>query len=252
MVLPSNASPKIYPENKTSHFKIQLSERVELCNEWEVALLELHYPNTIEEVSQGDNSIHVNFSDGKRKDFFIKPGHYITKENLLFALHEALTSIEELPEGKGRTSIVELTQEGYILFHPFQNAPDGSYLFSPRLAIQLGLLHPGPYSTNTELFGTYPVDTSLGVAPQLYVYLDIIEDQIVGDTRAPLLRTIPVETRKAYGGMTTYRCDPPIYFKLKTKSFDAVEAHIRTHTGKFAPFDHGTSTLLCHFRQRAQ
>lgn len=251
MVLPSNASPQVYPENKTSNYKIQLSERVELHDEWEVALLEFHYPNTIEQVSEGENLIQIIYSDGKKDTFLVKPGHYITRENILFALHETLTPIEELPDGKGRSSVVELTENGYILFHPFLRAPDAKYTFSPRLAIQLGLLHPGPYPTNQELFGTYPVETSLGVTPQLYVYLDIIQDQIVGHTRAPLLRTIPVETRKTYGGMSTYRCDPPIYFNLKTKSFDTLEVNIRTHTGKFVPFDHGTSTLLCHFRQRS-
>lgn len=250
MVLPSNSSPKVYPNNKTSNYKTQLLERVELHNEWEVALLEVHYPNTIEQISEGENEIRIIYSDGTEDTFFVRPGHYITKENLLFALHEALTPIEELPNGNGRSSVVELVENGYILFHPFKNAPDAKYKFSPRLAIQLGLLHPGPYSTNQELFGTYSVDTSLGVSPQLYIYLDIIEDQIVGHTRAPLLRTIPVETRKTYGGMTTYRCDPAIYFKLKTKSFDTLEVNIRSHTGKFTPFDHGTSTLLCHFRQR--
>lgn len=251
MVLPSNSSPKIYPDNKTSNFKIQLSERVELHNKWEVALLEINYPNTIEQVSDGENAIDILYSDGKKDTFLLRPGHYITKENLLFALHETLTPLEELPSGNGRSSVVELTENGYIMFHPFNRAPDAKYSFSPRLAIQLGLLHSGPYLTNEELLGTYPVDTSLGVTPQLYVYLDIIEDQIVGHTRVPLLRTIPVETRKSYGGMTTYRCDPPIYFKLKTKSFDTLEVNIRTHTGKFTPFDHGTSTLLCHFRQCA-
>jgi len=249
MVLPSNSSPKIYPQNKTSNFKIQLSERVELRDNWEVALLELNYPNTIEQVSEGENEIKISYANRKEKSYLTRPGHYITKENLLFALHETLAPVEELPDERGRSSVVELTENGYILFHPFKNTPDAKYTFSPLLANQLGLLHSGPYLTNEELLGTYPVDTSLGLTLQIYVYLDIIEDQIVGHTRAPLLRTVPVETRKTYGGMTSYRCDPPIYFKLKTKSFDTLEINIRTHTGKFTPFDHGTSTLLCHFRQ---
>jgi len=274
MVLPSNASPQVYPENKTSNYKIQLSERVELHGEWEVALMEFHYPNTIQQVSEGENVVHMTHPGGKTETYRLHTGHYITKENLLAGLQKALAPLEQYSQdtapnildkydtgdekhdenhefGEAGPSVVEITENGCILFHPFQKAPGAYFTFSTRLAMQLGLLHPGPYSTQYEHSGTYPIDTSLGMTPQMYVYLDIIEDQIVGHTRAPLLRTVPVETRKAHGGMTSYRCEPPIYFKLKTKSFDTLEVNIRTHTGQFVPFDHGTSTLLCHFKQRA-
>ncbi|KAK3929540.1 Putative uncharacterized transposon-derived protein, partial [Frankliniella fusca] len=57
MFLPSNASPKVYPDNTTCHFKTELAQRMELHGHWQAALIELHYPNTIAHIVQGDNDI---------------------------------------------------------------------------------------------------------------------------------------------------------------------------------------------------
>lgn len=282
--LPSNASPKIYPENKTSNFRTQLSQRLELHGHWQVALMELHYPNTIAQVVQGENHIKVyrpldSVTTVKRADtgpgyhimtqypivpedleppsiftseetYAIHPGFYNSMEDFMVALREALVPLSLLPDHQGRYSMVEMTEDGRIDFQPFKSCLDASYSFSPRLALQLGLEHPGPYRAHTELLGSKPVDLSLGVPPQIYVYMDIIQEQIVGHTRVPLLRTVPAETEAKYGSLTVYRCEQPIYFDLNTKSFDTIEIHLRDHTGELIPFSHGTSNLLVHFKQR--
>lgn len=250
VVLPSNASPRVYPDNKTSNFKIQLSERVDLHGDWEVALLEIHYPNTVQHVTEGENTITVSYVDGDEDVFHVQPGQYRNANPIFLELNEILSPKFTSPSSEKKSTIVEVTKDDYIVIHPFENVRDAKYTFSPKLSLQLGLIHPGPYSSEKHLYGTYPIDMTLGAPPQLYIYLDVIQDQIVGHTRAPLLRTIPVDTRSTFGSMTTYMCDPPIYFQLKTKSFDTLEVNIRTHAGAFMPFDHGTSTLLCHFRQR--
>ncbi|KAK3917560.1 Endonuclease NucS [Frankliniella fusca] len=45
-----NASPEVHSDNTTSHFKTELAQRMELYGRWQVALIEMHYPNTIEPV----------------------------------------------------------------------------------------------------------------------------------------------------------------------------------------------------------
>lgn len=278
-VLPSNASPDIYPENKTSHFKVQLSQRLELHGEWQVALLELYYPNTLSHVQPEQNWIKIykpfsatqdntaeagpeyKFTEPQTHEdleFFtseekllVTPGHYANTANFIFALHEALTPVEKLNNDRGRSSVLEMTSNGHILIHPFRTCLNATYEFAPALARQMGLPHSGPYKADTEVLGLRPIDLSLGIPSQMFVYLDKVKEQIVGHTRSPLLRTIPCVVDAKFGTMTSYICEQPIYYDLNTKSFDTLEIDIRTHTGSYMPFEYGTSTVLCHFRPRA-
>lgn len=276
MVLPSNASPDVYEDNKTSNFKTQLSKRIELHGDWQVALLEVHYPNTLTHIQQGENWIKVfTPNDRDAEDFVvadkgvayvtdgahtelpvyiytseetlhITPRFYKSKQDFIDGVREALTT----KSSRKQSRVIELTDREYVTFLPFESRPGATYTLAPTLAMQLGLPHAGPYHADEEVRGEHPIDMTLGMPFQMYIYIDIIQDQIVGHTSAPLLRTIPVNTLSSYGGVSSYRCDPPIYFDLKTKSFDTIEVNIRTHTGEFLPFQHGTSTLLCHFKQR--
>jgi len=248
--LPSNGSPDLYGDNTTSHFKVQLAKPVDLCGKWKVALVQAHYPNTIAQVSEGENMINFQYNDGREEIFFIKQGYYAQAKDFIFALHETISTLETSPDGNGRRSVVDITAENRIMFHPFaSHFETKSYSFSPRLAVQLGLEHPGPYPAKEELCGTNPIDLNLGVPPMLFVYLDKITDQIVGHCNAPLLATVPTNINQRYGSVTAHTFDQPLYFDLATKNFDTLEINIRDHTGKFVSFNHGTALLLCHFKQ---
>lgn len=243
--LPSNASPEVYPENKTSQFKIELSKRMELHGQWQAALIELHYPNTIAQVLEGENEITLVTPDSV-DTVFVKPGCYPSKADFLSAVGIALTVLNDQTDA--HFPIVE-TDDRRIIIRPFPEArADTKVHFSPRLALQLGLDHHGPYPANQNIQGVKPVEINLGIPPQLFVYMDILTDQIIGHTRAPILRTVPVDVNARYGSMTIFHCEHPLYFDLNTRSFDTVQIDIRDHAGRFVPFDFGTSTLLVHFR----
>lgn len=243
--LPSNASPDVYPENKTSHFKTQLANRIELHGHWQAALVELHYPNTIAQVTEGENEIIIQ-TDRITDILSVKTGCYPNKKEFLNAVSQSLVAINnEIRPGK----CYDEDSEGRLIFQPFLPNEEGKVFFSPRLALQLGLDGHGPYTANQKIFGVKPVDMTLGISPQMFIYLDILSDQIVGHTMAPLLRTLPVDTKAQYGSMSIVHCDHPIYFDLTTKSFDTIQTYIRDTTGKYLAFEHGTATLLVHFRK---
>jgi len=244
--LPSNASPEVYPDNKTSHFKIELSKRMELHGQWQAALIELHYPNTIAQVLEGENEITL-LSEGMVDSVSIKPGCYPTKADFLAAVRVALIVINN---NVNADAPLTETSDHRVVLHPFPGTHEATKVqFSPRLALQLGLDHPGPYPANEIIYGVKPVELSLGIPPQLFVYMDILADQIIGHTRAPLLRTVPVDINARFGSLTIYHCDHPIYFDLNTRSFDTLQIDIRDHAGRYVPFDFGTLTLLVHFKQ---
>ena len=243
--LPSNASPTVYPDNKTSHFKIELSKRMDLHGQWQAGLIELHYPNSIAQVLEGENEIILQ-TDQVTDIVQVKPGHYRTKIDFLTAVRDAALSLGNL--FNQHDPLIE-TDDQRLVFQPISDK--GKIFFSPRLALQLGLDNHGPFPSHKKIYGVKPVDITLGVPPQLFVYLDVLEEQIVGHTRAPLLRSVPVNTNASFGSMSIYHCEHPIYFDLNTKSFDTLEIDIRDHAGRYVPFEFGTSTLLVHFRKRS-
>lgn len=165
------------------------------------------------------------------KDFLVAVGDALT------VLGNGLHTDPLAESADHRVTIKPLSEQGRITF-------------APRLALQLGLDAHGPLPANEPIRGVKPVDMTLGIPPQLFIYMDILADQIVGHVRAPLLRTIPVDIRASFGSMSVYHCEHPIYFNLSTKSFDTLTVYIRDHAGRSAPFDFGTATLLVHFRQK--
>lgn len=277
IVLPSNASPTVYKENKTGNFKIQLPERLDLHGHWQVALLEINYPNTCFNVQQGENWIklyedkrpatpeneqeeekeeqgdenlalnevwhaHEHLEDYWREvsSIEVKPGFYPSAEALEQSIGNLGSAFMKMG-GNGKWAFKRLIEE--------ETTGKLCLFYAPRLALQLGLPTNGPYGKEGEVKPIREIDTKLGLPTQMFVYMDIVSEQIVGHIRAPLLRSLPTNMDGLFGTTTTHRFDTPVYQNLKTKSFDTVEVHIRTSTGAFMPFHHGTATLLCHFRK---
>ena len=78
-----------------------------------------------------------------------------------------------------------------------------------------------------------------------YVYTDIIQNQLVGDVRAPLLRVVPVKSR--YGDTTYVSYEQP-QFLLLSRSIQTIEVNIRSDTGELMSFETGKSIVTQAFR----
>ncbi len=80
-----------------------------------------------------------------------------------------------------------------------------------------------------------------------FVYCDIVQDSIVGDVRAPLLRSTVVTGK--YGENVREVYTKPMYLPLRTNHFDTVEIAIKTETGQLIPFQYGNSYVTLHFKR---
>ena len=81
----------------------------------------------------------------------------------------------------------------------------------------------------------------------LYIYCDILEYVSVGDTKAPLLRIVPVDGRN---GESIYKVfGEPRYIPLQKKNFQSIEINIRDDIGNPIPFETGKLVVTLHFRQ---
>ena len=92
-----------------------------------------------------------------------------------------------------------------------------------------------------------PYSADLTVLSTIYVYCDIVEPQIVGDTSAKLLKSIPAQGK--FGEVIAKTFTNIQYVPVQTKPFKAVEVLLRGDTGDPVPFEHGKVVITLHFRQ---
>ncbi|KAJ8032371.1 hypothetical protein HOLleu_25885 [Holothuria leucospilota] len=83
---------------------------------------------------------------------------------------------------------------------------------------------------------------------QLFVYTDIIENQLVGDSSAPLLRTIPVAG--SFGTVVDIECQKREYHPVVSNLIPTIEIDIRDETGNPIAFNSGRVIVTLHFRQK--
>ena len=80
-----------------------------------------------------------------------------------------------------------------------------------------------------------------------YVYTNVIEPVVVGDSKVCLLRSVEMDSN---GGDVVHRVfATPIYLPLQTKNFDTIEINIMSDEGELLPFLRGSSTVVLHFKR---
>ena len=82
----------------------------------------------------------------------------------------------------------------------------------------------------------------------IYVYTDVVEYRIVGDSVASLLRALPVGG--IHGATVSNRFTNIHYVPLLYSHFKSIEMDIRDDTGRRVPFEYGRVTVALHFRRR--
>lgn len=95
ITLMSNSSASDFPDNKTSDFTVNLAKNITLEGDWEVALAELIYPQTIQNISRGNDTVIIKFQfsliDEKytsERRITIKPGYYNSVTELVDAVND--------------------------------------------------------------------------------------------------------------------------------------------------------------------
>jgi len=81
----------------------------------------------------------------------------------------------------------------------------------------------------------------------MFVYCDVVECVPVGDTSAPLMRVIDIES--SFETIVRRSFDRPRYLPLRKMNFEALEIDIRDGVGRPIPFENGTVIVTLHFRR---
>ena len=234
--LPSNTD--FLPENKSNNYVTKLAREISLEGEWECSLKEIHYPRTWASLFFHECSFVVekeewgNVWENRR----IEAGHYLTQQDLINAINNAVQRDDVI------FNFSETTQRAHM------EIPAGCRLhFAEPLSSMLGLGYGNTVCSSITESGKFPIDLSRGI-DSLYVYTDIVQTKLVGNTAVPLLRVVPVDGD--YGTMVYKEYSSPVYSPLSKSTFNTIEVYIMDSAGRSIPFGYGKVTVLLHFKPR--
>ena len=108
------------------------------------------------------------------------------------------------------------------------------------------MLGYGGEDINIEKSSESPYVSDLHDIASIFVYCNIVQPQIVGNTSVPLLRTIAVSGES--GDVITKTFNNIQYVPVHTKSFKNIEIFLRTDTGDPVPFERGKVIAILYFR----
>lgn len=264
MTLPSTSSIKLYPDNTTANYVTQLYKNIELRGDWEVALTEFHFPHTFFNVNHGSNKIKAVCHFERKESITsgaVEPGYYKNDEEFLDAVNNVLegmklgtisiNAVTHCPYYTGPQRIVEPKVRPVIGVRLIRE-PDLTVFdlisLGEVLSRQLGY-EPG-INIAAEPAARMPLNLAYGLPSHIFIYSDIVEPHMVGDTNVPLLRMINTHHGKyLFGDEATITPNSLQYIPLAKYQFDNIQIDLRVNSGQPVPFKFGTAAVVLHFRR---
>ena len=255
MTLPSNSSMDVYRSNTAAKYTTILPSRIDLDGDWEVALYEIAFPAHFENVTK--DSHWIKFDDVKVN---LLSGKYDHVVEALASMVELIQSTDTLPDAvmyivkdevpsdpvQNKISIVyeEDRQRVHITVPQRQKIE-----FSVRMADLIGILkhyHTAVTTVKSDRPARIPRRKQF---PTAFVYCDIVQPVVVGDTQVQLLRTVNMDVHEDDVQMIHHVYPSPLYVPLGNKHFESIEINIMTDTGETMPFAEGKSVVVLHFKR---
>lgn len=249
LTLPSNSSMKYFPNNTLATFTTRLHVPLPLAHhQWEVGLSEIHFPVNWSSIDNADDdSTIVILQNGKRikGPFRFSPGRYATVKAVLDTLNHHFGEVAKFTWQPGPSRV-------HVVIQPPRNY---EIQLGQRLATMLGLprrmVDFTNFIPNSELTSVYYGQKveKVNLLPKfLFVYCDMVEHGIVGDTAAPLLRIISSPDGNKEHITKTF--DHVHYKPVRAGEIHTIEINIRDDMGDPIPFSGGRVVVILHLRRR--
>lgn len=253
LTLPSNTG-----KNKhASSFRITLPKRIQLTGEWEVAITEIIYPHSWYNVRAPENIFYILWKSDQEGSVPIPQSHLTLRCSIPEGYYSNVNDLFKTMEKRIRQQHPWVPDVLPIKFQFDEILSRVTIsLESPAMDIQLsrGLTYMLGYDVDTfedisddPGIAPHPPDMRAGVV-SLYVYTDLVEHTIVGDTVAPLLRAVAVQSN--FGDIVDKSFQIPHYIPVLKKDFDTIEIEIKTDQNKLLEIQFGKTIVKLHFRRR--
>lgn len=249
ITLVSNASMDIFPDNRLSSFRTRLPYLHDFSSgDFAVALTEITYTKSWFNVAAGHYMKPVFMDDStdvpgliKAEKVDISPGNYAKPKDLVDHINTLVKkwkltdSIARLPEYEVKPNQkLAIAQTGKHKLDRYTDR-DFALAFDDDMAAMLGITDNRPIYLDQGM-------------TSLFIYCDIVQPQVVGNTFEPLLRTVGVSSEALFGENVTEIFESPYYLPLSRTTFEEVSVNIRNDIGKAPPFNFGRVTVTLHIK----
>ena len=197
----------------------------------------------------------------QRKGQLDNPENFPSKE---FSIHdendqEIIKKIKDETEFKNAPKIVYRDNDLYLRFTDKYQ----SFQFFGRINSILKVLHNKDTMFSSIIIATknemhyekinleekFNLTSPIYLLGTFYVYTDIIDNQFVGNTKAPLLKTIVINYNNSQS-ISWSHYDNPQYLEVNKTEINSILIDIRDEFGDKILFDAGTFTIKLHFRTK--
>ena len=278
VTLPSNTHHGDKPED----YCIRLPGKLKLSGQWQVALTEISFPHTWNNISstfdttdpemEYKNKILIALRQGDQLHCYVEPGYYGSPYELLVGVKRAIkTAIDTFiteEGGEEKLRLGGLDSVNISKFHKCVTAWHDNVskrvkvglsndyvswvVISRHIQYMLGLesnyMESWGDDPNPKVYtAKFPPDITGGL-DSLYVYSDIVQPQIVGNTYAPLLRFCHITG--GHGETVNTIFYAPYYIPVLVNEIDKIDIKIKTDTGIPVPFLFGNVICKLHFKKK--
>ena len=247
LVLPSNNSLDFFPQNTLTEYTTCLPNTINLTGDWEVGLVEIQYPhnwyNVPAEESCRTFRVRCQSADNGNGpqaayDFMIPAGYYHRVQTMLNQIEEKANHVLRSTNNAIHFKYDKISRKVSM---------DRSLCrltLPPHIRKLLGMTMVSSFANNQSKADSVVV---MDPCDSLFIYCDVLEPRVVGDSQVSLLRIVPVEGK--HGELVTRIFENVHYVRVQRKHFQTIKIYIRDHTGKRVPFEQGTVYMTLHFRQ---
>ena len=200
--LVSNASTQLLPENTLSSFTNFLTEQLNLDGQWEVAISEISYPSMSQNVTEGKLMFFDKKLSKSSQFYYLEPGLYPSITNIVEAMNILIQERQNHGENCIKVKVSRKTQNVEIYL---ANEGSGLALFSTDLGHIFGSNVGNEFGVMLGGKGPHKPDFAYDIVRihSLMIYTDLIEYNIVGDTKVPSFRCFPFISKLKSGDIIT-------------------------------------------------
>ena len=200
--LVSNASGELFPSNKLSSFTNFLPEQVNLEGQWEVAISEISYPSMYQNITEGKFKFFDEKLSKSTSTYNLEPGLYTSITDIVEAMNRLN---QERNNHNGTCITVKISRRTQKAVIRLANDTSGlafcstdlSHIFGNNLGNEFGVLMIGKGPHEPEF--AYDIVR----IHSLMIYSNLAEYNIVGDTKAPLIRCFSFISKLKGGDIIT-------------------------------------------------
>ena len=254
--LVSNVSGELFPDNTLSSFTIFLPEQINLEVQLEVAISERSYPSMYQNITEGKFTFFDEKFSKSTSTYNLEPGIYTSVTDIVEAFNRLILERDNHNETCITVKVSRRTQKVVVMLSNDTSGfafcgTDLGHIFGNNVGNEFGVLMIGKGPHEPEF--SYDI---VRIHP-LMIYSDLVEYNIVGDTKVPRLRCFPFIPKLKGGDIITtgqymnYQTFSNLQFRpLLKNSFHSVHIDLRDTSGEKLPFvSVGITRLVLMFRK---